>query len=284
MKQVTVLVFSKNRPMQLHALLQSYGKYCRDTESPQISVLYKADAAYEEAYAKVMRTHVGSARFIRETSFFRDCQEEIARKPYVAFLVDDAVFFRPFRMSHGAGALASDERIVAFSYRLGANVTYNYVHDIHFERPAVYARSSPTAMVCVDWRKHDRRTDFGFPFEVSSSMYRRADVQRLFALQPHGWDGPNRFEATGAATLKENAAQFGSYIATYYLSTAVSLALNRVQSVHRNRSGTDREYSPEALLRKFDAGLELDLDVLNERGLPNSAHAMLALPFRARLV
>ena len=284
MQQVTVLVFSKNRPMQLHALLQSYAACCRDSEPSQISVLYKADAAYDDAYASVMRIHEGSARFIRETSFFRDCREEIARKPYVAFLVDDTVFFRPFRMSHGVGALASNDRIVGFSYRLGSNVTYNYVNDLHFAQPAVYAQSSPTAIVGVDWRRHVRRTDFGFPFEVSSSMYRCADMQRLFALQPQGWDGPNHFEATGAATLRAHAAQFGEYIATYYRSAAVSLALNRVQSLHLNRCGADPEYSPESLLAKFEAGLELDLSMLNEQWLTRSAHATLAPPFRSRQV
>jgi GR25 family glycosyltransferase involved in LPS biosynthesis len=281
--EVNVLIPSKNRPMQLHATLDSYFKYVRDNGTSVVTVLYTCDPHYEDAYKIVQEHFKNKVQFVREQSFFRDVKDIISRRIYTMFVVDDTIFNRPFYLSDGCEVLSTDFDVLSFSYRLGSNVRYSYINDYPFQTPEEYSKPAyPANIVKVNWTAQLPYIDFGYPFEISSSMYRTVDLLRLFELSPTGWDNPNYFELTGTTKVRENKDVFGSLIATYKKSVAVSIPLNRVQHLHLNRCGTDPLYVPESLLRHYEMGKVLNFDDINENWTSNSVHVELKPGFKPR--
>jgi GR25 family glycosyltransferase involved in LPS biosynthesis len=277
--EVNVIVCSKNRPIQLHALLQSFKKYQRDPIPANIHVVYKADSEYREAY-EVLKKVYKDVQFHSETNFKQDYVNLISKTSFVMFLVDDAVFFRPFKVSDGCVELATYPDTLSFSYRLGKNTTYSYINNFQFQPPVEY--NTDAEIVRVDWRKEVPYIDFGYPFEISGSMYRSRDVLRMMELSSCGWDNPNYFELTGTTVVRGNRDVFGTHIATYPHSVTTCIPLNRVQGLHLNRCASFEGYTPELLVNAFLSGKELDLSAIPENWSPNSVHMELQLPFRLR--
>ena len=64
------IIFSKDRAMQLHGLLSSYGCRCRDADQIPVSVIYRASSpAYRQAYELLQKDFKGNLtiHWIEET-------------------------------------------------------------------------------------------------------------------------------------------------------------------------------------------------------------------------
>lgn len=280
-RENVVCIFSKDRPMQLHALLKSFFKYNKDRDAVKISVLYKASPGFCDGYIKLVEMYGNKVNFVAEFDFFDDVKRIVRNYRYTTFLVDDTIFHRPFKLADGNVVLSDDPEVYSFSYRLGSNTTYSYINNIAFKTPEEY--SKPGTEVKVDWTKQLGYIDFGYPFEVSSSMYRTIDLYSMFGQSEHGWNHPNHFELVGTNIVRQyQKLLFGKYIATYKKSVAVSVPLNRVQDKHLNRVGTDVAYDAKALNEQFTNGFELDFDNINENWTSNSVHIELRPTFKYR--
>ena len=55
--KVKMLIFSKNRAMQLDLCLNSFYRHCQDTELPIIDVLYTVDEEHKESYEILFEEH-----------------------------------------------------------------------------------------------------------------------------------------------------------------------------------------------------------------------------------
>lgn len=279
-KEVNVLILSKNRPMQLDSTLTSYFKYVKDSRCATVTVLYTCDSSYESSYNVLRNFWDRKVKFIKEISFFEDVKRIVQSRLFIFFVVDDAIFHRPFTVSDGCDTLCTDDSVLSFSYRLGMNIQYSYINNVFFEVPTEYTKLGN--IVKVDWTTKLPYIDFGYPFEISSSLYRSSDVLRLFDLSPVGWDSPNHLELTGTTFVRNQRESFGKHIATYKKSVAVCIPLNRVQHKHLNRCGTDPIYEPDALRRLFDEGKVLDFTTINDHWTSNSVHVELKPGFKPR--
>lgn len=275
-KEVTPLVFSKNRPMQLDLLLSSYFKMIQDYTVAPVMVLYKTeDERYQAAYEKLIIKYKDKVYFVKETNFIKNLQEIVFGKRYVLFLVDDVVFYKSFKLYDGILSLV-EPNVFSFSYRLGSNITESY---ITYVKCGIIKEYNGDDQVKVDWTNKDPSTDFGYPFEVSSSMYRVEDLKKILNLCKYqGVDNPNYFELTSVNIVKQTRYLFGRYIQTYTQSCAVSLPINRVQQIHINRCGFNDEYEPQKLLEKFEEGKFMDPSELYNNWIPNSVHVEVFLP------
>jgi len=280
MNEVQVLIISKDRPMQLYALLETFFKYNRDARLPEINVLYKSGSVYVPGYEILKEKYAGKVNFHLEENFHTDYKNLIKRKRFVTFLVDDTIFFNEFKLANGCTTLAEDLSVLSFSYRLGTNTTYSYINNIPFATPSEY--NTGKYITKVDWTKEYPYIDFGYPFEISSSMYRSSDVLSMMDLCNAGWESPNTFELTGTTMVRTFHTRFGKHIATYRKSVAVSIPLNRVQNVHLNRTLNDMQYTSEELQKQFMDGKQLNLDEINEQWSTNSVHVELRPAFKHR--
>ena len=299
---LVTVVFSRDRAMQLEACLASFAAHCREAASLPVDVLYTGSSPALAAQYGVVerewrdRLHV---RFHHERDFRRDLLDLLgtparpapgragltlrrllgakpaAREgggpPYVLFLVDDNVFVRPFSLTEALGALAARPRALGFSLRLGRNTTYCYSHDAP-QRVPPFVPVAP-GVAAYDWTTAEH--DFGYPLEVSSSVYSIPGVGSSLADLPFG--NPNTLEAQFAATGRSWAGRRPELLC-YEQSVTFCNAVNKVQAVFDNRAGADQELTAEELARRFDEGCRIDTAALSGF-VPEACHGDVPFSF-----
>jgi hypothetical protein len=246
-------IFSKNRAFQLEAALRSFRSHARDAEAARLVVLYRAtDDRHARQYALLASTHP-DVTFVAEQSFRRDLLSAIGSSRMVLFLVDDILVTRPFSLGVAAEALTERPRALGFSLRLGLNTTNCYMLDRPQALPAFETLDG--GVLQYDWRGAEH--DFGYPLELSSSLYRTGDLVPV--LGSFDFRNPNRLEAELAARRDGFTERF-PLLLCFERSVAFSAPLNLVQEEFPNRSQRSPDVSVEALSRLFDQGFRLDVD------------------------
>ncbi len=273
-RPLITVVFSKDRPLQLDSAIRSMFLRCADPELMQVHVLYTTSSAYQEGlYRQLQLEHPGVA-FRRQQHFRRDVLDLIARAPYVAFVVDDTMFTSSFSVRTAIRELESSDLAIGFSLRLGANTTYCYTVDAPQDPPAFTTRGP--GVLAFPWP--GASLDFGYPFDLSSSIYRSRDLET--PLGRMRFDNPNEMEAQLAATAP-TAGRRRPELLCLERSAAFSIPANLVQTVARNRSGTRPDKSPERLAAAFERGARID--VASYADFPNVAcHQDVALQIREK--
>jgi FkbM family methyltransferase len=268
---VAAIVFSKDRPLQLEALLRSFTMHAADPERVALKVLWRAtDERARAAYARVADEHP-SVEFIAETRFRDDLIAAFAGAPYCLFLVDDTLFAADFRVGDAIALLDAHADLLGFSLRLGRNTTYVYPLDRAQPMPPLDA-IAPRA-IAWDWTRAELA--FAYPLEVSSSLYRARELAPLLARL--AFANPNTLEAELARAATPDAA-LPPRLASYERSVAFSAPLNLVQSVWPNRASARPDYSAPALLDAFAAGDRVDVAAYHGFQ-PNGCHAEIELAF-----
>jgi glycosyltransferase involved in cell wall biosynthesis len=246
------LVFSKDRPLQLDATLRSLALHCADSESIEMHVLWKATDNMQLALYYEVRAAYPAVSFTRETGFAADVRRLVRDAEYVMFVVDDTLFVRDFTISDVTDALEADSAALAFSLRLGSNTTYCYPQD----RPQPLPEFSSPRSGILAWHWPSAEMDFGYPLELSSSVYRMADVVGLITgLRYHN---PNTMESAMAAVALR-FQQSMPRLMSFEPSAAFCAPLNLVQTAWPNRVSTNPQYSAAALAQMFDRGQRIDV-------------------------
>lgn len=260
------ILFSKDRPLQLDLVLKSLYLNCEEKDT-KTSCIYKVSTEYVSSYAK-LKEEWPQVNFVEQTNFKSQFEKLVGESKYTLLAVDDSIFIEPFKM----GDIEKiDDDILGISYRLGMNCTYCY--------PAYRSQFLPKIdktigelLVC-NWAKSDG--DFGYPFEVSSSIYRSSDI--LDAAQTF-----NNFEINNPNDLEYVLSIYSQYfflktgkkldLAFYKKSKAFSVPLNKVQNVAvLNRAGNKDKYTPASLLKMYNSGIRLDAE--KWKGFtPNACH------------
>ena len=291
---VLTVIFSKDRPLQLHATLTSFALHASDATSVPIHVLCRASTeAYSRGYSQVAEELAGQLQinWIQESDFKADLlailQEPHStslrqrlwnrltfrhprlRTEHLLFLVDDNLFIRPFCLQEIADTLTTHPDAIGFSLRIGRNTTSCY--SMQCEQPLPTFESAPPGLR-FNWS--GQVGDFGYPLEVSSSVYRCADLIPLLRTLPY--NNPNRLEQGLSAASGLFTRRLPSLLC-FEQSAAFCAPVNKVQSIFDNRSGVQEEYSSEALNTLFLDGYRVNVSALNEF-VPRAAHVEIELP------
>jgi len=286
-----VVIFSKDRAMQLHATLSSFAARCTDATDARVSVIFKASApAYLEAYG-LLRAELEERlkiEWIQEDDFKKDLlkvasiesrgnwmsfllgRSNSSPNDYLLFMVDDNIVIGDFRLADVGRAMEKRPKALAFSLRVGKNTTYCYPNRCRQSLPSFEAVSDN--MLCFSWPGED--CDFGYPLEVSSSIYRTKDIESLLRRLPYS--NPNRLEQ-GLSVSSRLFARRRPELLCYDQSVAFCAPVNKVQTVLDNRAGEDNGHSVEELNALFLKGFRIDIERL--RGfVPGAAHQEIDLP------
>ena len=270
-KNMAGLIFSKDRPMQLAATIESFSMQCFDSEGIKLHVLYKASNNIYRAQYDTLKNEFADIRFIEETDFKAQTLSIISEYEYVLFLVDDNLFVKAFKIARIADLLKQNHNALAFSLRLGRNTTYSYARDTQVTLPPFWYVDK--SVLKYDWTRG--RMHFAYPLELSSSIYRTADILGL--LKKLDFDNPNMLEGLMAANTQIYAGPRAALLC-YEQSAAFCNPVNIVQTVSDNRVGGKTEYSADSLAQMFDRGLRID--VRRYAGfVPNSPHQEVELKF-----
>jgi hypothetical protein len=251
-QEVVGCIFSRDRAFQLEAMLRSFRSHVRDAEAVRLIVLFRAtDARHARQYGQLASTHP-DVTFVAEQNFHEDLFSVIGSSRVVMFLVDDTLITRPFSLGLALEALTREPRALGFSLRLGINTTYFYMLDRPQALPAF--QTMGRGVLQYEWRGAEH--DFGYPLEISSSLYRTADLIPL--LRDLEFRNPNTLEAE-VATRSATFADRRPLLLCFERSVAFSAPLNLVQQEFPNRSRGAADCSVDALSRLFDQGLRLDV-------------------------
>ncbi|WP_145385046.1 hypothetical protein [Stieleria neptunia] len=267
---MALTVFSKDRPLQLDALLRSVREHL--SGDFEITVLWKASnegflAAYGDVFGQLRGMNI---RSIEESEFLKDTIEALEQTPAgsVMFLVDDILFIREFRTEW----LKRFRFINAVpSTRLDSQVTYCQPHECESPVPRLKAAGYEP------WRSFSWRESIGgwaMPLALDGNVFSRREVVAL--LKSIECKNPNSLEAA-----------FGPYRFWFKYRKGYCLTERCIQNFALNRVQTENEtfpcgeYSSEAMLEKWNQGFRLDIEKMAEIK-SNSTHIVCEPVFESR--
>jgi hypothetical protein len=245
---VNGIVFSMDRPIQLHALLSSYYIYCDDASS--LYVLYKAsNYDYSISYDELIETYKNkNIKFIKETNFRKDLINilENISTDFIFFLVDDNIFKRKFSFSNIFSIRNFNNYI--FSLRLGKNLNYCYTLGFEQELPTFKKVDN-----FISWKFTKSVYDWNYVFSVDGHIYQTSYIQTMSKLI--NFKAPNSYESN------MNIFKYIFYTKLgicFENSVLINLCLNRVQEEINNVSG---DISPLELLKYWNDKKEIDFSI-----------------------
>jgi len=265
------LIFSKDRAMQLDATLRSFYMHCGDAHLIDVKVIYKtSNAVHEKQYEDLKKDYV-NVLFIREEGFKEQVLSAIRKYTYILFLVDDNIFLRDFSISDLTNNLNENKNALGFSLRLGANTVYSYA--LHSSQPLPNFTNVTSDILKYAWTSAER--DFGYPLEVSSSLYRVKEIYPLL-VQIH-FRNPNTLEDQLAAN-KHIYVKTRPMLLCGKRSLTFCAPLNMVQDVCDNRAGSEDCYTSNTLSKKFGEGYRINIENYTNF-TPNACHQEVSLDF-----
>ncbi len=262
------IIFSKDRPIQLSALLSSYFEKVKNPCA--LHVLYGVSSIeYEDAYARVRSIYSNrDVTFHNESDFREDLIAllESIKEEKVFFLVDDMVFIRSLDMDD---FLSVDLMDYIPSLRLGMNLERCYTADAKQKRPEMKRYGAKLVGESrFQWQWEDGIYDWGYPLSVDGNLFKAQEV--LVMAKIAVYSAPNSFEKSlqwfMPAFIKRRGVCFER-------SIVVNIPFNKVQTENDNFSGN---VSQEMFLEYWQKGYEIDVD--KYYGVDNiSAHQELPL-------
>ncbi len=264
-RELVAVIFSKDRPLQLEATLASFARHAKGTQNLCCKIIYYASNSFLRALYARLQSDYPTAEFIPEADFKADLLSAVAGFEHVLFLVDDALFVRDWDFSVVLKLLRSAPQTLGCSLRLGKNTTYCYSLD---KLQALPQFEQCTGDFCsFSWSGAEH--DFGYALEVSSSIYRCADLLPLLEELPYR--NPNSLEAALADSLPR-FCHHRPRLLCYSTSVCFCAPLNKVQTVAQaNRAGTSQSHSAAALAEVFAAGQRIDSRAY-DGFVPNACH------------
>lgn len=273
MKTPAVIVFSKDRPLQLQAYLESL-LYYTDVDPEGIAVLFVPSLDYIELVRYFSGTGIrwiaegeGSPAFldleaqgIVASASFDSALRWIIKslvRDHVLFGCDDVIWFRGADLESATRLLQANPSLIGVSLRLGHNICWA-PRTIPSEGWTDSDRESRAESYAV-WKWTQAPGHWGYPFELMASVYRTSLVRRILASETDGWRIPNQLESQGVQWCRRNmgATQPLMAMANGY-SAAAAIDCNRVQSAYLNTFHGGPEVSAANLLEAYRHGRRLD--------------------------
>ncbi len=256
------IVFSKDRALQLHALLAS----SLEKVTPQVPfhVLYHASTqahqrAYEEVIKLIPQTTISFRKQDADNSFRCNLMELLhaIRSEKMFFLVDDIVFTEDFDVKDFANL---DTDTFVPTLRMGLNLKKCYT--LQAVQPLPPLTPGP-AKETMTWTWGDGLYDWSYPLSVDGHFFSTHELTTMVRLID--FSAPN--------TLEDQLQKFRRFFLSrtgicYRKSRIVNIPCNKVQVENKNLCGTLHQ---DSLLEQWQQGYQMDFRSLY--GLVNeSAH------------
>lgn len=288
MKLTSNIVFTKNRPLQLHGYLESLYRYF-PADLIQTYILWKVDH-FTEQYEQLFSRFAG-CKVIREKDFSGDLLNIInsINTKYILFGIDDVVYFDSVDFETIYKTFNQFDDIFGFSLRFGDNILNNGVDktkETQVNRQKVYR---------LNWLNGQSKTT-RYPFELCATIYHTELVRKIInssrsnnplavklfspnsvltkglekiglarkVLKRFGFFySPNTLESWNCRWCQENKDKLPIYIYFHKLC-ASAVQVNMVNTTTRNLDEWGAETSVEALNEKYKRGYRLDIDFVGK--------------------
>ncbi len=262
------IIFSKDRALQLHALLSSYHE--KVLSPAPVHILYQASTpAHQKAYDDVKTLFSGADTvFIRQRSgesFRQDVLDllQTLQSEKVFFLVDDILFIEEVDLSDFA-MLNTD--IFVPTLRMGENLTTCFTLQKDQPQPQFLSHGADGPDKIV-WRWNQGVYDWNYPLSLDGHLFSLREMTVM--TDCISFRAPNSYEAN---LQKFRWLYLNRLGVAYRKSKVVNLACNKVQTENDNLCGNVHQ---DVLLEQWHKGFQMDYRQLY--GLANqSAHQNIA--------
>jgi len=257
-----LLVFSYNRPMQLHCFLESLFAYVKNLGT--ITVLARADnQGYADAYEEVQKIFP-SVVFVEQskTSPQEDFKKltlqivEAGKYDHIIFAVDDIIVKDFCDLNDCIDALEKTHAY-GFYLRLGMNITHCYMANKSHNVPSLI----PFGNQMLAWSFKDGAYDWRYPNSVDMTLYKKETI--IEALQQLVYSNPSNLEGNWFIPEFVDYEKVGN---CYQSSKIINIPLNVVQT---ERNNTNMHCETSYLLDLFNDGLKIDYKPFH--AMPNRA-------------
>lgn len=268
---IKAVAFSKNRPVQLYALLESFFINCHDDEFVDFSVLFKSSPEYIDAYKEVI-SRFKSVKFVEETDFRSDLFRILAMTdaPYFMPLVDDIVFIDDFSAAECGKFMRENEDCLTLSLRLGVDL--NYCYSMCCEQPIPKFHDKWGQI--LKFYHRNEVGDWGYPFSLDGNIFNRKEfAHRAFS---YPFTSPNHLESRLST---QKSIVLDDAVGCYEKPKLFNIPDNRVQNDFQNRYET--QDGERLLLDKWNDGMKIDIEKL-KRIPHNSCHFPVEFEFAKR--
>ena len=265
------VVFSKDRPLQLYTLLETYNNL---VENPvRLTVIYKASTKkYDEAYRKVfslLRGGKTNFSFIKESQSFKVTLNSILKGIKIRnifFLVDDIIFIRKIDLSLAASL---DTKQYILSLRHSPHLKRSYTSNMEQKPPRLNYSKTYRDMREFYW--FEEKNEWSNPYSVDGHIMSLAEIYAISRVS--SYSGPNSFEY---AISSFNALCISKQGLCYNESRILNLPINRVQNESKNMSGF---ISTNYLLNKWNENMSIDTSFFNNY-IPQAPHEEHSIKFK----
>jgi hypothetical protein len=272
---ITCIIFSKDRAIQLYALLESIKLYT--SFNYRIIILYKvSNNNYKNSYNELIsesKIFSLNIKWIKENGGFKKNLLSILNKintRRVFFLTDDDIFIDKFNFSSCKNFSCNK---FIFSLRLSKNITYSYNEKKKINYPNFL--KSPINNKFLEFKWFEGSGEWAYPWSVNGHIFYLNEIKILSEIL--FYSGPNSYEAS---------LQFFNFLMRNKVGVCSERAkiinnpINIVQNEWINMSGnlTTKDY-----LSAWKEGKKLNILALKGHN-PRSTHEVHELPFINRVV
>ncbi len=264
---LSVLIFSKDRALQLHSLLESIRDHLQCTKI-SLTVLYRASSdEFSLGYNKLKSAKIiHEIIWVEESNFHNDCVRilsSIPPKMPLMMLVDDDILFRKIDMDPLLSSFTKRHLFIS----LRADRSYPE------ERQPLF--NSSNTYLSWRWKSLGKTTVWQYPFSVDGNVFHAEDIQNL--AKKIRFKAPNTFE--GMMHENRNSLRF-RFLRPLGLAPLQSVLfnnpLNKVQTEGETwNSGED----PAELNRHYLDGMCID-NVVMYNSVPNNMHYSVPLKLK----
>ncbi|MEI8390337.1 MAG: hypothetical protein WCG23_10695 [bacterium] len=244
---LSIIVFSKDRTLQLHGYLESL-LYFSEISAKNITVLYRDSEKI--SYDKVISSFP-DINWVKENNFFEDLKKAVSdSKDFIMFGCDDVIFKSEFNIGTIIKTLSNNNDIFGFSLRLGKNI---------IPLPEKFIENTD----CLEWNwKNTTAPHWNYPWELDSTIYRKNDVLEIISDSSLDLKNPNYLEGDIAINLDKFIKR--EHLASYKNGKSIVITVNRVQDTHPNHFDTSASTDPETLHQKYLDGYRLDIPAISK--------------------
>lgn len=189
---ISGIVFSKDRAMQLHALLSSYLFYT--TNSQPLTILYTYSTEEHKKSYHILQDEMKDCpiTFVVENNFAEQLKEiiKVSDADRIFFLTDDGLFVDHYDLKD---SLLFNPVENIFSLRLGNDLNYCYSYDRPQEIP-VFTEIKSEAKIFNSWQWSlmKKSPDWIYPLSVDATVFLKSEISTM--LDHLNFKNPNSLE------------------------------------------------------------------------------------------
>lgn len=251
-----LIIFSKDRPLQLQALLESVELHIKGLH--EVAVLCAPSSTqFANAYHTLAR-RFPDVRWVyqdpaKQRADFNPLLRNILshmHSSYMMFAVDDIIVIDTIDLLKCIEILQKTQAYGCY-LRLGKDTDYCYAHSSPMAVPDLqYIENN-----FYSWNLRSGDKCWGYAHTVDMTLYERSTIER--AIHACGYSSPNLFESYWSA----QPIPAHTRAVCYGTSRVINIPLNLVQKdfIHNNCS---RRHSVEDLLNLFLQGWRINIEAL----------------------